>query len=205
MGLRAQPIILLTGFEPFGGRTINASWEAVRQLNGLAIDGACVQSKELPVRWHGTAEMIIDFIHTDKPILAVSVGEGGSTLSLEKYAHNRNYSIPDNAGKLPDSTRILSNAPSRFETSLDIVALSDVLTQEGVQHVISSDAGGYLCNFVSFHTYASIHTTQPHVPALFVHVPPTSSSGDGVNISLVSQALTIILRQSMDQVAQHRT
>src|SRR6266699_3845231 len=149
-----QPIILLTGFEPFGGRAINASWEAVRRLNGLVIHGASVRSEELPVLWHGSAEMMTRFIQTYKPVLVVSAGEGGPILSLEKYAHNRNDPIPDNAGKLPDSSSIIANAPSLFETPLDIAQMSNVLTKGGIQNVVSSDAGGYLCNFISFNTYA---------------------------------------------------
>jgi pyroglutamyl-peptidase len=202
---KKQPIILLTGSEPFDGRTINTSWEAVRQLNGLVIDGALVQSEELPVLWHGSAEMLIEFIQTYEPVLVVNTGEGGPVLSLEKYAHNRTDSTLDNAGELPDSSSIISNAPARFEAPLDLVEISNVLTQEGVQNVVSSDAGGYLCNFRSFHTYAYINNTQSHVPALFVHVPPTSSSGHEANISMIAKALTIILQQSMHQVAQHRT
>lgn len=31
--------ILLTGFEPFLGRRVNPSWEAVRQLDGEVISG----------------------------------------------------------------------------------------------------------------------------------------------------------------------
>ncbi len=197
-----QPIILLTGFEPFGGRTINASWEAVRQLNGMVIDGASVQSEELPVLWHGSAEKMTGFIQTYKPVLVVSAGEGGPILSLEKYAHNHNDSAPDNAGKLPESSSIISNAPSRFATPLDIAEMSNALTKEGVQNVVSSDAGGYLCNFISFNTYAYLNKTQSHIPTLFVHVPPTSSSGDQTNISMIAKALTIILQQSMNQVAQ---
>ncbi len=28
--------VLLTGFDPFGGETVNPSWEAVKRLNGAA-------------------------------------------------------------------------------------------------------------------------------------------------------------------------
>jgi pyroglutamyl-peptidase len=106
---KKQSIILLTGSEPFDGRTINTSWKAAWQLNGLVIDDALVQSEELPVLWHGSAEMLIELIQTYEPVLVINTGEGGPVLSLEKYAHNRTDSTLDNAGELPDSSSIISN------------------------------------------------------------------------------------------------
>ena len=40
--------ILVTGFEPFGGQSLNPSWEVARALNGLALTSAQVVSMQLP-------------------------------------------------------------------------------------------------------------------------------------------------------------
>ena len=40
--------ILVTGFEPFGGQSLNPSWEVARALNGLALEGAQITSVQLP-------------------------------------------------------------------------------------------------------------------------------------------------------------
>ena len=43
--------VLVTGFEPFGGETINPSWEVARALDGEAIASARVQALRLPCRF----------------------------------------------------------------------------------------------------------------------------------------------------------
>lgn len=40
--------ILITGFEPFGGETVNPSWEAIKPLQGCQIAGASVEIAGYP-------------------------------------------------------------------------------------------------------------------------------------------------------------
>ena len=40
--------VLLTGFDPFGGETLNPSWEAVAALNDTAIAGRRIIAVQLP-------------------------------------------------------------------------------------------------------------------------------------------------------------
>jgi len=40
--------ILITGFEPFGGETLNPSWEVAKQLDGIKVLGAEVVAVQLP-------------------------------------------------------------------------------------------------------------------------------------------------------------
>ena len=196
--------ILLTGFEPFGGQPINPSWEAVRRLNGTMIDGAVVRAEELPVLWYGSAELDRRYIDRFNPILVINVGEGGPILSLERYAHNYNDPITDNAGRYPASSVITQHGPSRYATRLNLPRIAQVLSARGLANSISEDAGGYLCNFISYHTYAYLAGTHPGVLALFVHVPPVASAQDTGQILTIERSLQVILQASMDQaLAQH--
>ena len=47
--------VLITGFEPFGGKHTNASWEAVRRLPGR--DGAVAEARKLQQRPFSYANM----------------------------------------------------------------------------------------------------------------------------------------------------
>ncbi len=40
--------VLLTGFDPFGGETVNPSWEAVKRLDGSHEGPASIVSEQVP-------------------------------------------------------------------------------------------------------------------------------------------------------------
>src|ERR1051325_1201190 len=48
----SRPVILLTGFEPFGkDRPANPSWEGIKELDGQTWNGYRLVCKQLPVIW----------------------------------------------------------------------------------------------------------------------------------------------------------
>ena len=51
--MAAEPTILVTGFEPFGGDDLNPSALVARELSGRRIAGAMVASRILPVDLDG--------------------------------------------------------------------------------------------------------------------------------------------------------
>ena len=52
-----ERVILLTGFEPFGGERTNPSWEVAKRLEGKAIGAAAVKAMRLPVNCRRAARM----------------------------------------------------------------------------------------------------------------------------------------------------
>ena len=51
-----NPTILLTGFEPFGGETVNPSWEIARALDGWVCEGRTVRAARLPCAFGDRSE-----------------------------------------------------------------------------------------------------------------------------------------------------
>ncbi|HVA89348.1 MAG TPA: hypothetical protein VNL71_05860, partial [Chloroflexota bacterium] len=106
--------------------------------------------------------------------------------------------------RYPASSVITQHGPSRYATRLNLPRIAQVLSARGLANSISEDAGGYLCNFISYHTYAYLAGTHPGVLALFVHVPPVASAQDTGQILTIERSLQVILQASMDQaLAQH--
>ena len=68
--------IIVTGFEPFGGASVNTSWEAVRTLDR-------VEKALLPVSFARAGEAIRR-IAASAPDAVVCVGEAGGRLALRK-------------------------------------------------------------------------------------------------------------------------
>jgi hypothetical protein len=93
--------IIVTYFEPFGGRTTNASKEVVSLLSGYQI-------KELPVSWSKISSCL-DEILIDEPDYLFLIGEAGSykEITMERTAHNISFG-KDNEGVNKDNEEIIS-------------------------------------------------------------------------------------------------
>lgn len=196
--------VLLTGFDPFGGRPFNTSWETVRALQGLEpLPGFLVAVACLPVVWATAYERLHDAIEHHQPALVINVGEARDTLRLERHARNCAAARPDNHGALPAAPIIEIGGPQTCTTLLDTAALLYQLQQASIAAVESLDAGDYLCNYVSYRLYHAA-AQQPHAPpALFVHVPAldhTTAASTQQARELVA-ALRIIVQAAARQVA----
>ena len=95
--------ILITGFAPFGGETINPSYEAVRLLPET-IGEHRITKLELPVTFEGTPALLAEKVRALNPDVLISVGQAGGRpdITLERVAINlMDARIPDNDGLFP--------------------------------------------------------------------------------------------------------
>ena len=174
--------LVVTGFEPFGGRTINRSWQAVERLP-LRADW---QRVRLPVEYARIAEHVRALVGRG-PRAVLLIGEADRrTVTLERVARNAaNPALADNAGEQRD---IVHHAgPAELAATWDLeralAAARTVLPAE-----ISEDAGGYCCNAALYH---ALHASIPTVRVGFVHVP-RSRWPFGPRLSRLSRALEAI-------------
>ena len=63
------PVVLLTGFEPFGGEATNPSWEAVRVLQDARIGGHRIETRCLPVAFGAAGDALRAAIRATRPAL----------------------------------------------------------------------------------------------------------------------------------------
>lgn len=197
---RAEPpdteVILITGFEPFGEKSVNSSWEAVRQFDGLILEaGRRIVTLQLPVVWETAADILYEAIDEHVPVLVLSVGQGSEIIRLERNAHNENGQILDNAGKLPASEVIVSGSSDVYSTSFDVDAMVTELASTNISVSASESAGRYLCNFISYHAYDYLARVRSDTRMLFVHVPPILNVEDAKLTEIVT-ALDAIVRQT---------
>lgn len=164
--------VLLTGFDPFGGDTINPSWEAVSRLHGETIAGRQVVAAQLPTTFAGAPKALRAALHRHRPELILCIGQAGgrSALSLERVAINViDARIPDNAGAQPVDTPVAKRGPAAYFTTLPIKAMHADLRAAGIPAEISQTAGTFVCNqafYVLMHALAG-----SRVRGGFLHIP----------------------------------
>jgi pyroglutamyl-peptidase len=167
------PTLLLTGFEPFGGETINSSWEVARRLDGESIAGGRVVARQLPCRFGDAAAVLRQALHACRPALVLALGQAGgrSDFSVERVAINVDDArIPDNAGAQPVDLPVAPDGPAAYFSTLPIKAIVAGLRAQGVPASVSQTAGTFVCNHVF---YALMHALRdrPAIRAGFVHLP----------------------------------
>lgn len=168
-------MILITGFEPFGGSTLNPSQVVVDALaNGeIVVPGVELQTALLPVDTCCIAAVVDALWQTHEPDLVLHLGESAKAdrLTLERVAINLlDFNIPDNAQQTVTDQPIDPTGPAARFATLPVRALSERLKTEGIASELSLSAGAYLCNQT---LYLSLGHAQARGGRAvgFVHVP----------------------------------
>ena len=166
--------VLITGFEPFGGDTANASGQAVLRLARRFDDPDLeLVHAVIPVSFLGGPEALRRLIAEHDPDVVVAVGEAGgrSAVTPEQWAVNEQVArIPDNDGAQPSGP--IDTRPQRLASRLDVDALVAAVLQAGIPAESSQDAGAFVCNAVF-----RAALTGFDGPAGFVHVPAVRDCG----------------------------
>ena len=167
--------ILVTGFDPFGGESINPSMEAVLALPNT-IGAATLIKVILPTKFREAGEILERKIQEHQPDAVVSVGQAGgrSAITPERVAINlRDASIPDNGGDQPCDEEIFSDSPTAYFATLPIKKIVSALKDAGIPAAISNTAGTFVCNEVM---YTALHAAAGQGTAMkagFIHIPFT--------------------------------
>jgi pyroglutamyl-peptidase len=178
---KTLPRILLTGFDPFDGETVNPSWEAVRALHGRRVGGYLVVARQLPTEFAASLRLLKAAMRELKPAIVLGVGQAGGRpqLSLERVAINlQDARIPDNAGAQPIDEPVIAGAPAAYFSTLPLKSMLAALHDAGLPAGISHSAGTYVCNHIA---YAMLHLAAEKrgVRAGFIHIPylPEQAAG----------------------------
>lgn len=170
------PTVLLTGFDPFGGESLNPSWLAVQALHGKRIAGRRIVAAQLPTVFGDALVALRSLLREHKPEIALCVGQAGgrTALSLERVAINVNDArIPDNAGAQPVDTPIVPEGPAAYFTNLPIKAMRQAVQQAGIAVEVSQTAGTFVCNHVFYGLMHAVATQRGmrRLRGGFLHVP----------------------------------
>lgn len=184
--------ILLTGFEPFGKLTTNASWEAVKLVADRPGKNLAVHKMLLPVEYEKCADLCLDALAKLHPdvVLCVGVATKRRSLTPEYVAVNvKDSTSPDNAGKVCIYDKIIDEGDAALYTNLPFAEVVNAILAAGVPAAPSFDAGTYVCNNLFYRLMYDIKYTGRKVYGGFLHVP----SEKEVSSKDVARAIEAIL------------
>lgn len=178
------PVILLTGFEPFGEtKPPNPSWEAIKNLDGRDWRGYTLAAKQLPVVWGSPLERLPGWVDHYKPVAVFAFGQGRpGSFTIETKARNRRAPYPDNLGQTPPAPDIVDGGPAAFDATINAPKLVQAMADKGYAIKASTDAGRYLCEETLYGLEYLKANQKIDGPVLFCHVPPLDSKIDDQTI-----------------------
>ena len=162
-------MVLLTGFEPFGGYTDNSSWEVAQRVASCGVEGVDVEvvAVQLPVSFARVGEVLRSAIELHTPDLVIMLGQTTTTdcVRLERVALNMMDSR-----KADNDEPIYEGEESALFTSLPIKSFRSAIEVQGIAVKITNSAGLYVCNR-TYYEALRLCREREGLQAIFVHLP----------------------------------
>lgn len=164
--------IIVTGFDPFGGETINPSIECVKALP--EIEGVELIRLELPTVFKESAKRLNEVINDVKPDAVLSVGQAGGRpgITMERIAINVDDArIPDNISQQPIDETIQTEGEAAYFTTLPIKRIVKAIREAGIPAEVSNSAGTFVCNHIMYQSLFAATKADKPFKAGFMHIP----------------------------------
>ena len=204
------PVVLVLGFEPFGGDAVNPSAEVARRLDGEMSGGHRVVGDLLPVAFADAPDVLAQLLDRHAPELVIALGLAGgrAEISLERVAINLiDARIPDNAGLQPIDSEVLKGGPGAYFSSLPLKSIQTRLQALGLPAELSLSAGTFVCNQVFYWLGHLLATEHEGVRGGFVHLPwlPEQADRYAGAASLPLESMLLAVRNIIDCALQNPT
>ncbi len=170
--------LLITGFDPFGGASVNPAWEAVKCLPDRVGDYTLYKCR-IPTVFGEASRRVLDAAAEIGPDVILCIGQAGGRdgITPERIAVNiRDARIPDNAGNQPSGAYAVEDGPAAYFSTVPVVKMAEAVKKAGLPGRVSNSAGSFVCNDT---LYALLH--HHHGSAVrvgFIHVPYLPEQGN---------------------------
>ena len=187
--------LLLTGFMPFGGESINPSAEAVLRLPD-AISEYSIDKLILPVVFGEAAEKVIRAASNAAYDVILCIGQAGGRAEIcpELVGINLRYAtIPDNGGNMPKDEPIYENGKNAYFSTIPVRKISEKISGIGIPSRVSYSAGAYVCNDLLYTLLSHFDGSKTKVG--FIHIPYSKEQGKepAMELSDVIRALNVAI------------
>jgi pyroglutamyl-peptidase len=178
LAITVPDVVLISGYEPFGGYPTNPSWESAQELHEEVIAGLDVRAIELPVVWGVSWDLLLEEIELLHPRVVIGTGQADSNaMRFETTGRNEMWG-EDNDGIEQNGEPIVEDGPYTVSSSLPVAEMAAAMEDGGYATITSNNAGLYLCNYLAYQImyYQQTAADGPEAGG-FIHVPPAPFAG----------------------------
>lgn len=166
--------VLLTGFDPFGGESVNPAYQVAMRLHGRVINGVEVVSREVPTVFGKSGQVVSEAIREVRPQAVLCLGQAGGTavIRVERLAANIDDSSGgDNEGNTASDRPIADDGPAAYWATIPTRKMVQAIREAGIPAVLSYSAGTYVCNHLFYATSHFVAANNLPIKVGFIHVP----------------------------------
>ena len=201
--------VLITGFDPFNGESINPAFEAIKLLPNTILDVDIIKL-EIPTVFKKSISYIEKTIENINPDIIILVGQAGGrySITIERVAINiDDTKIKDNEGNMPVDKIIKEDGENAYFSNLPIKLIVDNIISNGIPANISNDAGTFVCNHVMYWTLYLINKKYNNIKSCFIHVPYipeqvlTKSNTPSMSLLDISKSLEISIKTCIENLS----
>ena len=205
--------ILITGFDPFGGESINPALEAVKKLPNTIL-GQEVIKIEIPTVFRKSLEKIEENIQKHNPNVVISIGQAGGRFGItpERVAINMDDArIKDNEGNQPIDISIYEDGEAAYFSNLPIKAMVKEMNDNGIPASVSNTAGTFVCNHVMYGILYLVDKKYPNIRGGFIHVPyipsqvTTKPNTPSMSIDDIAKGLELSIKAIIENSSDIKT
>lgn len=205
--------ILITGFDPFGGESINPALEAVKKLPTTILDSEVIKI-EIPTVFEKSLQKIEENIIKHNPDVVISVGQAGGRFGVtpERVAINIDDArIKDNEGNQPIDIKIFEDGENAYFSNLPIKAMVKEMTDNGIPASVSNTAGTFVCNHVMYGILYLIDKKYNNIKGGFIHVPyipsqvVTKPNNPSMSIDDIAKGLELCIKAIIENSSDIKT
>jgi len=164
--------VLVTGFEPFGGASLNPSQLLVEELAKQKLPGVDLITAILPVEFDRAGEILLAKIQEFSPSVVITFGQadGRSSITPEKIAINLDDArIADNSGDARKQKEIVAGGADGYFSTLPVEKIVSALNEAGVPANLSLSAGSFVCNHIFYRMQHAL--LGQGIKSGFIHLP----------------------------------
>jgi len=198
--------VLITGFDPFGGESINPAFEAIKMMKGDP--KLCELVKlEIPTVFGKSLEVISEAVEKEQPDVIICVGQAGGRfdISVERIGINLDEArIPDNEGNFHQGKAIIEDGENAYFSTLPNRAIVKELKENKIPASVSYSAGTFVCNHVLYGVMHLIKTKYHNMRGGFIHVPFLAEqvldkrNAPSMSLEMISRGLELAVKASVE-------
>lgn len=204
--------VLVSGFGPYGGMSVNPTELLVAEAQGFDLEGIEVRPVLLPVDYDGCARRLVEEVGRLSPDVVVSCGlyPGRTAVTPERVGVNAKDTaaedpIGDNNGRRPVDEPVDPAGPDALFSLLPYRRIVDSLKAAGIPAFVSNSAGTFICNNTFYGLMNHVKTHDLPVAAGFVHFPASTEMAverptmPSLPMPVMVEALRMIVRIAAEE------